>query len=671
MNWPTNYIIILILTTALLVRLPGLGSWLSVDEENWIIRSSQYWDKLFIEHDLGGTFITTHPGTTLMALAGAAVSLQENRLDIGVDTSTIQHFKLVARLSITLSIVVLLGWVAWLVTKIFTPSQAFLMGLLLALEPYAVGMSQIVHLDMLLALFMLSAVLCTLLLRRSSLPWPWLVASGLSTGLAMSTKLLPSLSLIPLLFLIVFIESGLIKTITWRLWARAIRQLLVIFTLALIVFVTLWPAVLVARDGQFGYISRDARTIITDEHVALSATEDEPITPQTFYIRAILGRVTPLTAILVGSLLFGLILTMRLGKTGKLLMSRRRPIIWLIFYALAYLIFISFAAKKADRYALPGLIILPLLAGYSLDWLRLELTQKINRIKISWLSALIVGMLIYAIIQPLAWAPYAIAYSNPLWPNIRPLSQQGWGEGLEAAAAWLNQNPLGKELTVATWYPSVLRPFFQGKTMSLSSINDYRVGYVVTYRNMGGRAQDSQASDVLDEVKKLPLMHVVKIKGVPYVWIYETKNVGNYTKTVGEIVGGIEVGQTIMPTTNELSSLEIGFATFSNRLNTRDVILSIYDSLESTEPLRIVTVNASKIVNNEWHRFEFAPIEDAAGHEYYFSITSPDSVPGNAVTVRYTDADVAPGNMVLMRRPLNEGTRAKFIKTGDTAYRLN
>jgi hypothetical protein len=266
-------------------------------------------------------------------------------------------------------------------------------------------------------------------------------------------------------------------------------------------------------------------------------------------------------------------------------------------------------------------------------------------------------------------APYSIAYNSPLF-DVRPLPQQGWGEGLDAAARWLNQHPLIDQLIVASWYPGVLRTYFDGTTMSLSSRDDDRVGFVVTYRNMEGRPEDDTASNTLDEFKGRKADHIIYIQGVPYVWIYRTLGPRYFHRHVGELVGGMEVGQFVPVEQDSWHHVAVLFATFSGRQNTEDVQLHIREDINATSDLRTVVVNARELEDNGWHQFKFEPIPDSAGKTYYVALTSSESRPGNAVTVRFTDKDVLPGQLVIRPRALfsHEHT-ADFLREGDMAYR--
>src|SRR5688572_4849734 len=156
---------------ALTTRLWGIGSFMTVDEENWMIRSSQFWHKV-LQGDPGGTFMTTHPGATAMWLIGAGEIVQEQRIGMAVDTSTLPHFRLYATIPLAVATAALITFIAWLVYKITSSGVAWWAGLLLSIDPYIVGMGQIAHLDELLALFMLATVLATWWYLRSKLTLP-------------------------------------------------------------------------------------------------------------------------------------------------------------------------------------------------------------------------------------------------------------------------------------------------------------------------------------------------------------------------------------------------------------------------------------------------------------------------------------------------------------------
>ncbi|KKT93845.1 MAG: hypothetical protein A3E37_03290 [Candidatus Andersenbacteria bacterium RIFCSPHIGHO2_12_FULL_46_9] len=673
------------------LRLYGVGSFMTVDEELWMTRSGEFYHKLLEKNDPGGTFTTTHPGATTQWLAGAGIYAQEKRMGTGVDTSNLAAFRMASTWPMVLGVSLLIGLITYLVTRLMGSFVGTWAGVLLAVEPYLVGMSQIVHVDMLLALFMLSAML-GLLIFTENLKWRWLVIAGIMTGFAWGTKLLPGLWLL-------LVSAGIIKGqygwfvpairhIDWRILGEQIktvsRQFLFYVGIAVLTFYLVWPALWV-KTNLADYYARDVVSVATQEHVTLEQSE-EPIEALGFYVRVVLGRTSPFVLLIGLGMIVGWIrfygqeliwrhVVGRLGRHDGVKGSDSvvfiRVLGWLIAYIIGYLVVISLMAKKADRYALPALVVLPVLAALGLS----VADQAIKKTIATWQKIMwrrtVMGLVVVALlIQVVGWIPYSIAYNSPMF-DIRALSSQGWGEGLDAAALWLNERTLGNRLTVASWYPGVMRTYFQGKTMSLSSRHDDRVGYVVTYRNMYGRGEDELASNVLKELADKVPEHVIRITGKEYVWIYNVIGLKYFTNNTGELYGDMEVGQLITAPAN-WQSIEIGLANFSGRNNTQDVMLHIRKDINDNTDIRTMKVAADQIEDMEWHRFDFASLNNSDGEEYFISLTSPMAKPGDAITVLFSPVDILVGQMAWRHEALGErASNSQFRREGyDIAYRF-
>lgn len=687
MIWIVGGVILLALT----LRLIGAGSFMTVDEELWMIRSGEFYHKLFDRMDPGGTFTTTHPGATTQWLAGAGIYRQEKRIGAGVDTSNLADFRLASTWPMAIGVSWLIGLITYLVTRLMGSRVGAWAGVLLAVEPYLVGMSQIVHVDMLLALFMLAAVLGGLIFAET-LRWRWLAVAGIMTGLAWGTKFLPALWLLIISAGIIKGQYGWFAAALWRRdWNRlakqmrmVIRQYLFYAGIAIITFYMIWPALWV-KTNLDDYYARDIVSVATQEHVALEQSED-PIAPLSYYVRTSLGRTTPFVLFIALGVIAGWLRFYGQEIIGRHVAGRMarhdgakstksavgvRVLGWLIVYIFGYIVIISLMAKKADRYALPALVALPIIAaiGLCLASQSLKKTMPIWRRRV-WRQG-VVGLLAMALlIQVVSWIPYSIAYNSPLF-DIRAKSAQGWGEGLDAAALWLNERTLGEKLTVASWYPGILRTYSKGKTMSLSARHDDRVGYIVTYRNMYGRDEDDIASNVLKELADKVPEHVVRIAGQEYVWIYNVIGLKYFTSNTGELVGDMEVGQLITAPA-DWQRVEIGLANFSGRHNTQDVILHIRNNIDDKNDLRTIKVAGDKIEDMAWQRFDFEALHNKEGEEYFVSLTSPMAQPGDAITVLFSPVDILAGQMVWRNEALAEGeSNDRFRRAGfDMAYKI-
>ena len=119
----------------------------------------------------------------------------------------------------------------------------------------------------------------------------------------------------------------------------------------------------------------------------------------------------------------------------------------------------------------------------------------------------------------------------------------------------------------------------------------------------------------------------------------ETYQETKHTTNAGELVTGSLVGQTFASRYDNLSSVSVLFATYSDRANTAPVRWQLKESLASPEVLREAVVQPSELGDNQFYRFRFEPLPDSAGKTYFFALTSPTGQPGNAVTVDLNTQD--------------------------------
>jgi hypothetical protein len=89
------------------------------------------------------------------------------------------------------------------------------------------------------------------------------------------------------------------------------------------------------------------------------------------------------------------------------------------------------------------------------------------------------------------------------------------------------------------------------------------------------------------------------------------------------------------------------------RQNDRDIILELHE-LDGDEPIRSSVINADDMYDNSHVEFEFSRVENALDSCFRFTITSPESEPGNAITVRFDpEAPYAEGQAILNGDPVD------------------
>jgi len=124
----------------------------------------------------------------------------------------------------------------------------------------------------------------------------------------------------------------------------------------------------------------------------------------------------------------------------------------------------------------------------------------------------------------------------------------------------------------------------------------------------------------------------------------------SYTRNTGELTRDVLVGQTFIAPADNLNSIGIMFATYTNRQNTGEIHFHLRSSIDDRQDIRSGTVKASELGDNQIYKFSFEPIRDSKGKNYFFFVASPDSAPGNAVTVDFDAADPYPlGTAYLVR----------------------
>jgi len=129
---------------------------------------------------------------------------------------------------------------------------------------------------------------------------------------------------------------------------------------------------------------------------------------------------------------------------------------------------------------------------------------------------------------------------------------------------------------------------------------------------------------------------------------------------IGEIAGNMTAGQTFASLYPYLDGIELQLATYA-RMNDHEVIFHLRESPSTTTDLVTLKIDASKIGDNQWHRFKFPTIADSKDKSYYFFLESPSSKPGNAITMWYNTEDAYSGGSAFRDdRPIN----------GDLAFRV-
>ena len=550
---------IALFAVALVPRLFALERYVTPDEPNWVYRTVNFGEAL-ARRDWAGTAQAGHPGVTTMWLGTLGIALERafnpveaagalswlSRLD-RLSSENVEAFRRIgalldgARLPVLLVNALGVAGAFLMARRLFGQAPAHsrrgqgaaLCGaFLLALDPFAAGLSGLLHVDGLLATLSTLSVLA-LVTGTSKVPvtsLAWFALAGAFAGLALLSKS-PALFLIPFALVVV-----IFAVITRRIsLSSALRGLFVFFALLAAFFVALYPAMWSDPSAALDVILERA------SHHATSATRPTFFDGQAelnhgagFYLAALAYRLSPIALAGVGVAIFALVRSPRTrqARAGRELdahgcgqapaHSRRGQAVppqtpgdesrfaaaALLLYAVLFVVPLIFAAKKFDRYLLPIVPPLTFVAawGFSrISWRparesttdeqgfsrisrllarksskpRMTQLAQMGFVGFGWRLAALAIVVLQALLL-LSVAPYPLMAYNPLLggaAGARHRIAVGWGEGFGAAAAWIADNDPGA--VIATGGLSNTAPVYEGKVVTIDDAGLASADYIV------------------------------------------------------------------------------------------------------------------------------------------------------------------------------------------------
>lgn len=509
---------------ALLVRLPYLGTFMTIDEVKWLEGAGQF---LLALHrgDWGQTYWHFFPGITVTwgetiilwlqhlfsgnsDLAAFVTDQVENMSD-GIGPMRLSPV-IITSLAVT--------GIYWLARPLLDNWSALLGAGLLAVDPFFAGHSRIVNGDAGTAGFMMLAFLAFAHLWQSQ-KWQMALLAGVMAGLALLTKL-PAPIILP--WVVVLAGLGFIKDRRWQPW---LKSLLIFGVATIVTFIVFWPAMWVAPVNTLWQMMHDSFSVgeVGGGHDTFFLGQINNDPGWHFYPYAIAFRLTPLTII---GVLAAFLWLWRDRTNPQLLPSQTMLIGALFLYIIFVYVFANISPKKLDRYAMAVIPALTLLAGVGWEWLidpAAVFVSKRAKLKHYAFPALIIILIVIQTSFVVTNYPYILTYYNPLLGGYARAVEQvpvGWGEGLEQTAAWINTQPNATDLLVSAWYGDMVRPYLRSRTTSFSSSGKGQLAadYVIFYINQKQRQKPNSA--VVNYFNQQEPVFQVDYRGTPYAWIY-------------------------------------------------------------------------------------------------------------------------------------------------------
>ena len=503
----------------------------------WYERAVRFWDA-FLAADWAGTYQSYHPGVTTMWLSGVGLKLfawqrglsSEQLLSIEpTKPGTVSAAIEAGVIPLVFVIALCIAGSYSLLSRIVDWKMALVGSCLLALDPFHITYSKVLHVNATLATFMfLSALLVLSYLRHHR--WRDLILGGVFAGLAFLTKS-PSVFLVPYTSLLVFVHElvkpGLAPGAqsgrgAWarRLWV-VLRALLVWGGAAALTFFALWPAMWVMPVEVLSRIG--ARIVF---HV--ETAHENPILFNgwvgygdpglSFYLATILWKLTGVTLVLiVVALVFALA---RRGK-GRYASTT----LWMIVYVVCFTAQMSLAEWKQVSYMVPVFPALATLAGLGL----VQAAKAIGHLRVwrGWRGVAVLITIPALALQAglvLRHHPYYGTHHNALLGGSRvaqrvlPLQDQG--EGLDLVAEYLNALPRAQRARAIIYSlgAEMFERHFLGFT---NTVRDPWINYRVYYVNQLRRGLGGEAwREMWEADRRTDPLWTVAFDGVTYVWVY-------------------------------------------------------------------------------------------------------------------------------------------------------
>jgi len=530
-----------LLVLFLALRLPGLGRFATIDEVYWI-KQSAIFRLAVLDGDWANT-ASQHPAVTTMWAGVLGIQMRFPQLD-SIPQQEITDFHLrhflwqqgvnpIELIAAGRLVVVLLCAAAF--ALLWSPLRRLLGGTaaglalaFVALDPFLVGHQRLLHQDGLMAAFGLVTIAYFAAYIHSGKRAD-LIISAAAAGLAWLTKS-PMLALAPLA-----------AALAWWGWRnspqgesraafRWLGALAFWGVMALAVFWLLWPAMwadpLAALDGVLSYARGSAQgefsgpiffngQIYADGRLGWAAW--------IFYPLSFLWRATPLVLLGLAAALWARPWARRHAPEQKTLLAA------LAGFALLFIIAMSIAEKKFDRYMLPAYAALLPVAGWGLAQLIASLQARIKPAVRRWAPAALAA----ALLGGQLWAsganfPYYLQHYNRLFggaANAQHGMMLGWGEGLERAAQYL-QGKTNRDTHVASWYSNLFTLFYGDDVADIPILAQLSpeqleqllaMDYLVIYIHQWQRGTPQ---NLLNALEPMDPDYSVWINGLEYVRVY-------------------------------------------------------------------------------------------------------------------------------------------------------
>ncbi len=509
---------------ALLPRLGALDRYITPDELRWVDRSLRF-SQALAQGDFISTIQSGHPGVITMWLGSTGIRLQHplpatlpqfDPQDAAVARFLAQYLN-AARLPVILVVAINLVVLFVLLDRLIDRRAAFLAAGLIALDPFAVALGSILHVDALMMTFSLNslAALCVALSRQRAARW--LILSGVFAGLAMLSKS-PAAILSVAVFIILSADTFRQR----RSIGRLVRDVLIWGFSAAAIFFVVYPAMWVAPVKTILRMRTTAENFSETAHAVNFFNGSNARDPGPLFYPVVLAfRSTP---ILWLGLIAGVFLIIRAKSEHD---RRLRSVAWVYWvFAIVFIGVITLGAKKLDRYVLPALealyIVSALGLAFTIEAIGARLHAAADKKRIWILNAIVAALLVISALQWVPVWPLTLRAYNPLlggYDRAQQVLPVGGGESAEIGRD-LGASPYAGEVIAASDLVGTA-PFFNGSLIATTDAGLTRADRLLVTASDRQLTPDETQQWIGDAQKSAvtPVL-TFTVQGQPYAWLY-------------------------------------------------------------------------------------------------------------------------------------------------------
>lgn len=545
------FIYIGLIIVFLVPRLPGIGSFVTLDEPQWLSQGANFYYALG-QREFQNTVYEYQPAVTTMEIISLAMflyfpeyrGLGQGYLDYEkgeLDPFMVEHgfdplvLLMYSRVIQVFVLLVLFVGFYFLLQRIIPKWIAAFVAVFVSFDPFFIGHTRMMDHEAMVSFFVFISILAFAIYLRDK-KILYLLLSGGAAGFAQLTKS-SSIAMIAAIGVLLLVQIFQERQQGWsRAFFNNTKVIGVWFATLAAVYIVFWPGMWVAPGkmlytvfgNAFSYAFQGARLTITEELEPAQFSLQSNVGSFWEITKVLLYRVTPLTWL---GILFGL--TFRFNPNRDLIRSYHLLLTLTLSIAIAFILMFSIAqGRDSPHYILSSYFALNVLAGlgwiHAFQWLANWLG------KFQWQYA-IVSVLLLQAGSAVAYFPYYFTYRNPIlhaigWYHDTP--EFPYGEGLEQAATYLSSLP-GAEDSIALAYYSrgCFSYYYSGKSVSFRPYyidgehsedlvgNIKMANYlVVYYANQYRMEKYYSYLKILESVEPI---HVIWLNGYEYVRIYD------------------------------------------------------------------------------------------------------------------------------------------------------